>query len=209
MAKYHELMERVQVSDAMRERLLRGAMTRLVARQRWYRAYALLGSLAAVAVIVLLLRPQPGAVPPTEQDAIVSSALSCNPYSDFRSAEELAAAVGFPVEDIPALPFAVKKVKYAALDGDLAEISYRGEADSLRYRKSKGSEDNSGDDTEYALTQEYKIEGISIRAQGTEDRYYLATWTDGSYAYSLHDEKGLDEESLLKTLRSMLQKQVD
>lgn len=83
------------------------------------------------------------------------------------------------------LPFSADRTEYVSYWENLAEIQYFGGTDSLCYRKSAGTEDNSGDYNSYSQVESRNISGKSVTLKGENDAFTLATWTDGSYAYSI------------------------
>lgn len=98
---------------------------------------------------------------------------------------------GIPMEELAGLPFAVTQTEYTSYWGELAEILYFGEDDTLRYRKSRGTEDNSGDYNQYAQETTLTIFGCVVTLKGGADGYTLAAWTDGTYAYSINSSTPL------------------
>lgn len=101
------------------------------------------------------------------------------------SLEALSQKTGLPLAELTGLPFAPERAEYVSYWGNLAEIQYFGEADTLRYRKSQGTDDNSGDYNAYSQNTEAEISGNAVTLKGENGAYTLAVWTDGQYAYSI------------------------
>lgn len=198
---YDEIMDRIEVSVEMRNRILSNIQAvdlkepfKKVVRFPAYKKYL---SIAACFVVLLVgtiallnterinnpgvTSPNPGVVAPGAD--IVEAA----------SAEELSKVVGFEVKDISALPFAVEKRTYTAYFQDVAEIRYDGDEQTAIFRKSIGTEDNSGDYNSYDAVEEISVGTISVTLKGTPDLYTLAVWFDGGYSYSLQLSKGISE----------------
>lgn len=115
----------------------------------------------------------------------------------------LSEAVGFPVEGLTSLPFEVRQVTYYSYFNDFAEIDYTGDGQSLSYRKAKGTEDISGDWNEYENEKQLTINGFDVLLKGNSEKYSLASWTDGTYAYALSFEQEVTEEEITAIISSM------
>lgn len=102
----------------------------------------------------------------------------------YDSAEQLSQSLGFEIEDIN-VPFEVLGAKYMSYFGELGEIDYVGENQSLIYRKSLGNYDNSGDCNEYNDIFKTTVNNDDIIIKGNDDKYVLALWTNGEYSYSI------------------------
>lgn len=113
-----------------------------------------------------------------------------NPLEEVSSIKKLSDLVGFEVKELPNLPFAVQQVSYISISRDLAEIIYTGADQELTYRKSEGTEDNSGNYTVYKEEMKRTIAGYEVTVKGDDGRCGLAIWTDGTYSYSIQLREG-------------------
>lgn len=196
--KYDEIMDRLHVDEAMRRRVLHGAEQALPRRRReLLRRAAAIAACAAVllggAVLLPRLLPDPGG-----QVQIVS------PIQECTSAQELSAAVGFAVADIPSLAGQAQRADYLAYSGTLAEIVYELDGQRIAYRKSEGAQDNSGCYESFAQQTEAEAAGCTVTLQGDGAGYRLACWTDGAYAYSLLADEPMDAETLTALAEKIL-----
>ena len=111
------------------------------------------------------------------------------------SAEKLTDAAGFPVRDIASLKEKATDRSYVTYGDGLAEITYRWDSQSICFRQSQGQEDNSGDYTDYPAVTELTVGTVTAELRGeAAERYTLAVWTDGQYAYSLRLSDGQSTE---------------
>lgn len=126
-------------------------------------------------------------------------ALSASSYyaQEYPSAQTLSWAIAFPVSDIETLPFRVRQTTYMDICG-MAEITYTGkeEGEEVSYRKSIGTEDNSGDYNTYAVVIDGAIGDNPLTIKGDGTLVYLAVWTDGTYSYSIYVPNGCSEEAM-------------
>ena len=172
--KYDELMDKIEVTDAMRARILRN-VSAAAPKKTPVRRYALLA--ACLAVVLLGAVCVPKLMDPAPQGEQVAIA---NGMVEVADAAALADAVGFPAAEAAELPFDVEETTYTSYWGELA---------------SAGTEDNSGDYTDYPAVTELTVGTVTAELRGeAAERYTLAVWTDGQYAYSLRLSDGQSTE---------------
>ena len=181
MSKYDEVMEKIVVTAEMKKRILSNLDKSNLKRDKkpapFYLNRKFLSKLFDVTV-------------PQEQVDVYGTA-------EAQSAEELSRLAGFDMENLTDLPFEVKETVYTSYGNGLAEILYIGDGKSLCYRKSLGTEDNSGDYNVYGSILEVVIKDISVTLKGNDDLFALAVWTDGSYAYSVSLTNGVSKDSFM------------
>ena len=191
--KYDELMDKIEVTDAMRARILTrvsGAAKKKSAARRWALAAACFAVLLLGALTVpKLLTGDPAQAEP-EQGVMIA-----NGMEEVANAQAMADAVGFPVSEAAVLPFEPTAVHYPSYWGQMAEISYEAGDQTAALRKSPGTDENSGDYTVYPATEQLTVADLDIQLRGdAQDAYTLAVWTDGQYAYSLRLSQGQTAE---------------
>ena len=127
------------------------------------------------------------------------------------SAKELSEAVGFEVADLENLAFEVKESRYVSYWGNLAQISYIGEQQTMIYRKSvdgkddkgnngnKNNSDNSDNSGDYNNYQEVVTKAIGdkqVTLKGNDGEYNLAIWANGGFLYSVSFVEGVAVEEV-------------
>ena len=117
--KYDELMDKIEVTDAMRARILRN-VSAAVPKKTPVRRYALLAACLAVVLGAVCVPKLMDPAPQGEQTTIA------NGMVEVASAAALADAVGFPAAEAAELPFDVEETTYTSYWGELAEIRYAG-----------------------------------------------------------------------------------
>lgn len=198
---YEEIMERVEVTDEMKARILDRIQSGsfeapLASKPVQLRKYKRFASLAACFAILLAgiwgavkISVSMEEVPPIAGVQVVPDIV------EVASAEELSERVGFEVGDVQALPFEPTETIYTAYWGEMAEIQYRnGEAEAV-FRKSAGTEDISGDFNSYDAVQESTIGDITATLKGNSGTYMLAIWSKDGFSYSLSISSGATEET--------------
>ena len=123
---------------------------------------------------------------------------------EYASAGEMSDAVGFEIKDITTVPFEPDEVIYRVITGTLAEIMYIGDDEKLTFRKSAGLEDNSGDYNNYSIAEALEIEGAKVNILGYDEGFYLATWYDGEYFYSVGSQNPLPTETMEEIVRNVV-----
>ena len=188
--KYDEVMEHIEVTPEMRQRILtniqqidltKQKLTKLVQFPRW-KQFAALAACLVVVLTGILAVPQ------------LFNSGEDDPYIDLDPAtgivevdniEILCEEVGFPVNEIRSLPFQVENTAYIAYWNEVAEIIYTGNGQTAVYRKGIGSSDISGDYNIYDSEIETSVNDYDVTLKGNGNVYSLAIWTDGNYSYSL------------------------
>lgn len=209
MQKYDEIMEKIEVTDEMKNRILAeiekagiAPEKKTVVSMRLMRRIlpvAACAGILAVAIAVPQIRQnmqqKPGGqTPPGQEEPDVEGIYAPQEVS---SAKELSDTVGFSIKDIPSLKKQAEETVYVAYD-NLAEISYAWGEQKIGFRKSQGKEDNSGDYNSYASEKIIVVGNNSVTLKGeTEDEISLATWSDGTYSYSLSMSKALKKADIL------------
>ena len=158
--KYDELMDKIEVTDAMRARILRN-VSAAAPKKTPVRRYALL--VACLAVVLLGAVCVPKLMDPAPQGEQVAIA---NGMIEVADAAALADAVGFPAAEAAELPFDVEETTYTSYWGELAEICYAGGGQIADLRTSAGTEDNSGDYTDYPAVTELTVGTVTAELRG-------------------------------------------
>jgi hypothetical protein len=196
--RYDEIMEKIQVTEEMRARILRGLqkadLTEIkpVKNARFPSPKRALSIAACLAVLLLGAVALPHLLPQTPADP-PGLLQPGNILVQVDSPLALSSRLGFEVTDLANLPFVPEEIAYAAYGDMLGEITYSGAGQTAVYRKSNGGTDNSGDYNTYASIKEITVDGRAVTLKGAEQNYVLALWSDGEFAYSLKLSDGLTE----------------
>ena len=186
---YEKIMEKVQVTEEMRHRILQNIDGTVPAkRQSPWRRYLPLAAcvlILAVGAISLPHLSHQGAEQPGDEVAWG------NGIEEVASLAELEEKVGFSIAE-PSLPFAADTAEYSSYWGEMAQIDYIGAENSASFRKSAGEEDNSGDYSGYDKVETLSLDGMELTLKGDADGYRLAIWRNQGYAYSIRFENSLD-----------------
>lgn len=207
MSKYDEIMDKIVVTAEMKNRILSNIKKSDIennSRVIRFRSYQKYLSIAACFVILLvgvvaipkLLRTDTPEEPPVILDPI-------NEIVEVNTIDELTEAVGFYVDDIASLPFEATEIIYTAYWGELAEVAYMNEEQTLFYRKSLGEEDNSGDYNIYESEIQIKVRNTVVTMKGNSGKYNLAVWTDSQYSYSISVTNGISKEDLINLVEQI------
>lgn len=199
---YDEIMDRIQVTPEMRDRVLRSIQAAEIAaaRPKVLRLPAWKKYLSAAACLILVIAGAAALprliqlLPPGETVQVVPQ------IQEAASLAELSKLVGFEVEAEAALPFAPEEITYCSYWNELAQIQYSGQGQTATYRQSAGAQDNSGDYTIYDAVYELDLNGLTVTLKGVGGAYALAVWTDGRFSYSLRLSQGAPAEEWLSIL---------
>lgn len=194
---YDEIMERIKVTPEMRRRVLEHiaqedispAPSKIVRFPAWKKylsiaACFVLLVVGATTLPHLLKNPEPEPPVLTVPDIVETASL-----------DELSEMVGFKVTEKFSLPFQAEQTVYRSYWNELAEVEYSGGEYTATYRQSLGADDNSGDYNTYSDAAEVSVNDLNVTLKGNGGLYVLATWTDGTYAYSLSIFPGVSVEA--------------
>lgn len=198
---YNEIMEKIEVNDEMRERIInniRSANLTKKAKVIHFHSYRTYLSIAACFIFLVI-----GAIklPSLLQEDRNPDIL--NPTGDIvdaASSSELSELVGFKVKTLTVLPFEVRDTIYSAYWNELAEITYSDEKQTAVFRMSVGQEENSGDYNSYSSVIETNVNGNKVMLKGEADKYSLAVWLADKYSYSILLTNPISEDDWLTIL---------
>ena len=128
----------------------------------------------------------------TDEDSETDSNQIPNPWQEYKTVSEAAKASGISFSAPEKLEkYAVSYVQ--AMDG-IVEVTYSNGSNEISVRKGKGTDDISGDYNVYKNVSEKKIGGNTVTLKGNGDGVSSASWTDGTYSYSIYSENELSAE---------------
>lgn len=235
MKKYNKVMEHIRVTEEMRERILRNIgeeeMAARAEKKRpvffnRYQKYMPVAAALMILVIAAVLIPKVTMknLSPAQNSEQVQESLTESEelqgaevgYAGIAEAENAAALseeLGFPVADIEYLPYSVDEIIYSNYFGDMAEIEYFGEEDTLTYRKARltGEEaydsDISGVYENWPEEKQITIQNSSVILKGNEGGWQIAAWTTDDFAFALYDRQGLTEEEMTSIIKELTENQ--
>ena len=206
--KYDELMDRVEVSEEMRSRLLQNiGRTPAEPEKTKSSSRGVLKILLPIAACLVLaigvftavsLRRE--TVPEKTPQVQVT-----NGICEAESREELSQMVGFKVKELPWLPFEIQTTAYVSYWNEMAEIEYRGKEQTCTLRQSPGKEDISGDYTDYEAVKSFRIGDAEITLKGhAENEYLSASWVWENQSFSLAFSEGQTQETIEKMILDLV-----
>ena len=197
--KYAELMDKIELTPEMRERVLSGVERKLdrnpARGSRLLRRCLPFAACLALVITAVLSLPH-----------VTTPGVDVVPgIESVQDAGALSDAVGYEVRDVSGLPFEPDAAVYTAY-GDMAEIDYSGEGEQAVYRQSPGAENNSGDYNEYAAVTTTSVGDAQVTLKGgAPDSYTLALWCSGGYSYSLSLSSPLPESAWIELIETNVQ----
>ena len=192
--RYKKIMDHVEVTDEMAARICRNLQNAKPQSSKSRRKPGYQNMLAAAAclavcvslVSVVAVKQNQKSEPSAQLPQIVNSMVEVS------SAAELSERVGFDVSELIVLPFSVEQTTYTAYPGGLAQIRYSTDAGTLTFRQSLGTDDNSGDYTDYAYSEEISMGDITAILKGSQEGCYtLALWQADGMSYSIKSDFSL------------------
>ena len=206
VSKYHEMMEHIELTDAMRERVIENIRAKQK-RRNMNQALKWISTAAACLVIgigvaVLLNRehiPHGPDDPPAMSGTDIQPGWQCDEYENVTTLSE---AFGIQLHDAE-MPFAVTEKSYCILLENIAQLEYFGaDSEDCCIRIGKDTEDISGDYNEYDTVTESDIDGVKITLSGNGELVYLAAWIEDGRFCSVSMSEGTEKETMLSVIRS-------
>lgn len=160
---------------------------------------------AAMATAFAGCSGKPAATPTTEVVDTGEINQIPNPWVDYTNVSDAEKDVGFNVE----LPDSIKgysDVVYSVSDGGILQAIYANGDKSITIRKAKanaGEEDISGDYNQYDVTKDTTVNDNTVKLKGSGSVICLATWTDGTYNYSVDAIDGISEDQMLDIVNTV------
>lgn len=208
---YHEIMEKIEVTDEMRTHILNNVSRQVSNTSHKVVTFPHLRKMASIAACTALLliggTMMKNAFYPSSTDPNPELAGSVYGMEECKSLAELTKKAGFNVKDISEadMPFKVMSTSYLWYWNEFAQIIYEGTDNSLTYRKTSGTDDISGDYNQYEQILDKVVNGVDITIKGNHDKYYLATWTTQDFSYSLSVDEGIDLETILNIIQNSME----
>ena len=207
---YHEIMEKIEVPDEMRTHILNNVSRQVSNTSHKVVTFPHLRKMASIAACTALLliggTMMKNAFYPSSTDPNPELAGSVYGMEECKSLAELTKKAGFNVKDISEadMPFKVMSTSYLWCWNEFAQIVYEGTDNSLTYRKTRGTDDISGDYNQYDHVSDIMIDGVNITVKGNKDLYNLATGHTNDYSYSISLDEGIELETMLELLQNCM-----
>ena len=190
MNKYNEIMARVTVSEETKNRILnelRSAEPEKAKAVRFPNAKRYIALAACFAVVLIGVF----AVTLSNRQLQSGDLQTAGPAMEYKNAKELSKASGIEIEDLSNLPFKPTQTAYLDYQANLVEIVYSDGTQSLYYRVSRGSGDNSGDYNEYETVETKETGGITVTLKGSGGLIWCALYEKDGCSYSIGSTAGL------------------
>ena len=123
--------------------------------------------------------------PDEPADPAAGSVQIPNPWTDCETMEDAAGLAGFDFALPNPLPEGFVLSAIQALEGEAIQVLFQKDDVELCLRKAAGTEDPSGDYTQYEEETAVRAGGVEVAMRGADGRVSLAVWTDGGYASSI------------------------
>lgn len=126
-----------------------------------------------------------------------------NPIEQQKNIEELRQVLPFELKAPTLMPKGYQADGVATINKVVAQIRYSKKGATIMYRMAQGTEDISGDNRQYASDEMQEVGEIKLRLRGEDGRVRVATWTDGTYTYSLFFSKAVHKEMAISIVENV------
>jgi hypothetical protein len=131
-----------------------------------------------------------------------------NPWVDAKDQNDAQEQARFTIQLPSSLPAEYGAPSFQVIPDDMIEAYYVGTGEArLCVRKAVGTEDASGDYREYPESQQVTVDGLDVTMKGDNGVISLATWNDGTNAYSIgiYGGVGLSVEEMTQMVSEMME----
>lgn len=131
-----------------------------------------------------------------------------NPWVEAKDQNDAQEQAGFDIQLPSSLPAEYGAPSFQVIPDEIMEAYYVGTGEArLCVRKAAGTEDASGDYREYPESQQVTVGGLDVTMKGDNGSISLATWNDGTNAYSIgiYGGTGLTVEEMTQMVSEMME----
>lgn len=129
-----------------------------------------------------------------------------NPFAECETIEEAEKLAGFDLVIPEKVPEGFSDKNISAIQDEMIDITYDNGEDKLCIRKGKGTDDISGDYTQYDEISTVEVNNRSVTLKGSGDKINVAVWQDGDYTYSIvvnSGEAGIDSNVIIDMVKGI------
>ncbi|MFV0239795.1 MAG: DUF4367 domain-containing protein [Lacrimispora sphenoides] len=129
-----------------------------------------------------------------------------SPWVDCETIADAEKLAGFTVIHPKTIPDGYTQKTIEAVKDDMIQIIYENGEDQIVFRQAKGSDDISGDHTEYKESNTLTIGTLKVDVKGNGGKINLATWVNGEYSFAVSANlggKGLDNQAINDMISGM------
>lgn len=140
-------------------------------------------------------------------DALSGNTPRNDDENSMHSVEEIENTLGYTIKTPAYIPLNYQLVSSCLIAGDIAQITYESENDTICYRTSKGNEDISGDYNTYTNVEIININNKDVTFKGNDNLYYNASWSDDENSFSIYSDSGIEREAIISIVESVKDEQ--
>ncbi|MBR2259225.1 MAG: DUF4367 domain-containing protein [Blautia sp.] len=206
MNKYTEVMERIEIDEAMKNRILCKVRAKTEKEKRFskIRKYVMAEGVVAAAILVMVLSPWRRRSPSELAELRFPSVATEQGGTDFETSNELSEGIGFTVKLPDELPYPVSNTTFTMIGSGVAQVEYQGEDESFQFTQSTGEMEAFDDIGAYETETQVQIEDITVSMLGNEEEVYLAIWSDEDYTYTISNTVGISEGDMIQLVDSVV-----
>ncbi|WP_312368572.1 DUF4367 domain-containing protein [Lachnoclostridium sp.] len=201
MSDYKNALTKIYISKEMEERVMREVKTKVTKtkQQRTVgRRWLLPAAMVACVVLSLGILVLPKLTKGTKEQVQIP-----NPIVETDDIKTLKESVSFPLKVPTVVPEGYEVIDTSVIGGTIAQITYSNGTNNITYRMAEGTDDISGEYNTYEKLREITVDGQNVLLKGNNDGYQVATWTDGTYTYSITSDSPLREKQIVQMIEGI------
>ncbi len=201
MNNYKRALNKIIVTKEMEERIMEGIKVKTNKevrnnRKRWLIPSGVAASLVVIVCLTLFL-------PQLKQGNGGEQVQIPNPIVQTDDIKQLKENMPFTIKIPTVMPIGYEVKMTSSIAGTLAQIVYSNGTNDITYRMAEGTDDISGDYTNYDKVKEITVNDLNVTFKGDESGFKIANWNDGTYAYAISFTAGMEEDMMKSIVESI------
>lgn len=201
--KYKKAMDNIMLSDELKSKIIENANS--TKKNNKIKSIYRISSGIAACVAVLLIAVTvfyTNKIDIDEENP--GNVFVGNPMVEVKSIEEARKSVDFEVLVPQKLPKDYEISDIYVINNEIVEIEYKNTEESkIIYRTQKGTEDCSGDYTQYSTEEKIQINGSDVVLKSNMDSKTLAIWINNKMSYACTFPQEMSKEEIINIIENI------
>ncbi|QUH31811.1 DUF4367 domain-containing protein [Vallitalea guaymasensis] len=126
-----------------------------------------------------------------------------NPYIEYNDVATAIEELGYDAMVPAKMPEEYTLSNIVLINDTILSIDYETASEKINYRTSEGTEDISGDFTNYENVKQIQIDNNDITIKGNDDKIHLASWKHNNQSFSIYSKQGLSQKQVISIIENI------
>lgn len=203
-SKYNVSMDKVTMSNELKDKIMTNSYVKKNIKINNKTAIKCICSIAACLVFFFIINLHVDKLSIEPPNSSGSQTQVVNPIEDIDSIDALKDKVEYEFKFPDFMPTNYELVSSSVLGGNMINIIFSNENNEIVYRTAPIIEDISGDYNKYDVVSNEKVLNYNVTLKSSNNKYYVASWNDGSLSYSIVSTYGIDKEVMIEIINNIM-----